>query len=85
MPLGIGYFSHGFVNVSGDRVCFFRILCHKAYRSWHTGRAKARGSWRIMGYQDRSRLFVIFRDQVLLAACASLECVGFRECFVVVS
>jgi len=38
-----------------------------------------------MGYQDGSRLFVIIRDQVLLAACVSLECVEFRECFVVVS
>ena len=38
-----------------------------------------------MGYQDEFRLFVIIRDQVLLAACVSLECVGFRECFAVVS
>jgi len=39
----------------------------------------------IMGYQDESRLFVIIRDQVWLVACVSLECAGFRECFVVVS
>jgi len=38
-----------------------------------------------MGYLDGFRLFVIIRDQVLLAACVSLECVEFRECFVVVS
>jgi len=36
-----------------------------------------------MGYQDESRLFVIIRDQVWLAACVSLECVEFRECLVV--
>jgi len=36
-----------------------------------------------MGYQDKSRLFVIVKDQVLLAGCVSLECVEFRECFVV--
>ena len=34
-----------------------------------------------MGYQGRSRLFVIIRDQVLLAACVSLEYVEFPECF----
>jgi len=39
-----------------------------------------------MGYQDEFRLFVIIRDQVWLVvvACVSLECVEFRECFVVV-
>jgi len=36
-----------------------------------------------MGYLDRSRLFVIIRDQVLLAALVSLVCVEFGECFVV--
>jgi len=34
-----------------------------------------------MGHQDGSGLFVIIIDQVLLAACVSLECVEFRECF----
>ena len=38
-----------------------------------------------MGYQDGPRSFVIIRDQVLLAACVSLEWVEFRGCFVVVS
>jgi len=38
-----------------------------------------------MGYQNGPSFFVIIRDQVLLATCVSLECVGFRECFVVVS
>ena len=38
-----------------------------------------------MGYQDGSRLFVIIKDQILLAACVSLEFVEFRECSVVVS
>ena len=38
-----------------------------------------------MGYQDGSRLFVIMSDQVLLAACVSLESLfKFRECFFVV-
>ena len=37
-----------------------------------------------MGYQDGSRLFVVIRDQVLLAACVSLECFEFRECFVII-
>jgi len=36
-----------------------------------------------MGHQDESRLFVIMRDYVWLAACVSLESVEFRECFVV--
>ena len=35
-----------------------------------------------MGYPDGSRLFVIIRDQVLLAACVSLESVELRECLV---
>ena len=35
-----------------------------------------------MKYLDGSRLFVIIRDQVLLAACVSLESVEFRECLV---
>jgi len=39
----------------------------------------------MISYQDGSGLFVIIRDQVLLAACVSLECVEFQECFVVVS
>jgi len=38
-----------------------------------------------MGYQDESGISVISRDQVWSAACVSLECVEFRECFVVVS
>ena len=63
--------------------CFFHTLFHQAYGSWYTGRAQALGSRRIMGYQDESRLFVIIRDQAQLAACVSLECVEFRECFVV--
>jgi len=35
--------------------CFFQ----QAYGSWHTGRAGALGSQRIMGYQDGFRFFVI--------------------------
>jgi len=34
--------------------------------------AKALGSLRVTGYQDEFELFVIIRDQVLLAACVSL-------------
>jgi len=55
--------------------------------SWVSALAGYRlyGSRSVMGYQDGFRLLEIVRDQVLLAACVSLEFVEFRECFVVFS
>jgi len=38
-----------------------------------------------MGYQDRLRLFVIIRNQVLLVVCVSPKCLELWEYFVVVS
>ena len=73
MSLGRRYWFHGFVDA----------YCHRALGIREFVGYRLKESWRIMGYQDGSRLLEIARDQLSSTWCVSLEFVEFRECFVV--